>query len=304
MIHFRCWISRAIADRDTGARRDQIPSSAAIGGSSRTPSGSTNPPDSSSAVILDANGGCVLNQLARASWPRRFVSSRSVGLSIQRCATEESACADGRRVRLEAAQRERHRLRVVEISRAGGVGEVLAASRERQTEQERGVGRQQEADHGEDDRDHAAVAAAPAAEERAPGSRGRRSTRSRRRRRGHGHQVGVAVADVRDLVRDHGLELALAASSGAARSSRRRSSSLARSPLAKAFGAGSSTRWTSASRRARRAIATFSTSAVERRSSARIEPPRAGHARDQARGTPEREGRVERARRRARRPPM
>ncbi len=104
----------------------------------------------------------MLKRLENASTPRRSESTRSVGLSTQRCAVDASAVAHGRRVELEAAEGQRHRLRVVEDLRSAGVGEELAAAGQAQAQQKSCVRREDETDDREDRDERPALARASA----------------------------------------------------------------------------------------------------------------------------------------------
>ena len=116
------------------------------------------------------------------------------------------------RVQLEPLERERHALGVARDLGRGGVGQVLAPSRERELQQRRGDRREDRGrEHADqDERVAAAVAAvaARAAEERQPQDEVGDERDHADEHRGEAHQAHVAVADVRDLVREHALELA------------------------------------------------------------------------------------------------
>ena len=102
-------------------------------------SGSRKPPASSSAAIRASIAGCVLKRLESASTPGRSESTRSVGLSTQRCAVDASAYLTVRRVALQPAERQGHRLRVVQDLGRARVREELASAGEAQAQEQRGV---------------------------------------------------------------------------------------------------------------------------------------------------------------------
>ena len=111
------------------------------------------------------------------------------------------------RVELQAAERERHRLRVVEDRGGARVGEELAPPAQRQLQHHGGDRRQHEGDDRRDQLQRIAVAAAAAAEEGHPEREVADDRDHADEHRGERHQPHVLVADVGDLVGEHGLEL-------------------------------------------------------------------------------------------------
>ncbi len=169
--------------------------------------GVVKPPASSRRAIRDSSDGCVFQRPARNGVPA--LVGRRLDVQVRR------RVGDARRdlrVDLEPLERERHALGVARDLGGRGVGEVLAASRERELQQRRRDRREDRSgEHADQDERVAAVVApvAPgAAEERQAehevGDEGDHADEHG----GEAHQAHVAVADVRHLVREHPLELA------------------------------------------------------------------------------------------------
>ena len=111
-------------------------------------------------------------------------------------------------VELEPAKREGHRLRIAEDLRRARVREVLPAPGETHPQEQRSVRGEEEAHEREDRDERAALARAAAVRHGSEPDVGDEGDDSREHGR-HRHEVRVAIPDVRDLVREHCLELAL-----------------------------------------------------------------------------------------------
>ena len=142
-----------------------------------------------------------------ATIPRRSESTRSVGLSTHRCAVDASA------YRTEVVSSSSRFSASAIASGSLRISAALASARysrrlERLIRSRRAAYGADEAHDREDHDDHASFARAPAVRKRPEPDVGDECDHAREDRR-HRHQVRVAVSDVRDLVRDDGLELAL-----------------------------------------------------------------------------------------------